>query len=465
MIPYRFRSADINSLKKVNPFKNILPLERKLLLALVCLQLVFLIQSRTGGNHFTNDSYEYLSQASNLLRDGISYSGNLSEAVNPALYTHRPPGYALFLIVTGSGHQASVITLFAQVVLVLAGILFGLRAIHILSPDSAAGRLYLVSFFFFPSLFIYAGMYMAESLLFFLWASAFYFIVAYECTMRKGALWFAAILISLSLLVKPVSLVIALAFTAYLLVGLRRNRERAASLAPLILPILVWMAIVGWNRERTGVVEYSSVSRRLLLNYTLPELAERRGEAESYERSLDSLAMLSQTMTYQARVDAEEVFIKRRLTEDPANFLVLELKGLVRFMTDPGRWDMECWRNGYESAMHPVSLRVAWQNGGMRGLMHAWFAAGWVAGMYLILVWMAAFVSTVWFLRFVRSKYGSPALRVFLTITVLGVALVTGPSASARFRVPVWPLIAIAVSLTATAYGHQRQNDLKKDRH
>ena len=52
------------------------------------------------GGIYTLDSPEYLYTAANLIQNGISYAGNFTtDSTNPDLFSLRPPGYGIFIMV------------------------------------------------------------------------------------------------------------------------------------------------------------------------------------------------------------------------------------------------------------------------------------------------------------------------------------------------------------------------------
>lgn len=428
-------------------FRSLPVLERRLFLALMLIQVFFLAFSIGNGHAMTADSTEYLVQASNILDRGISYCGDLDQPLNMALYTHRPPGYAMFLVLTGSGHSPSWLSLFIQAVLVMTSIYSGHRLLRLLSTGTGAGRLYLVSFFFFPSLFIYAGMFMAEVLLTFLILHVVYFQIQFHVEKNACSLWYSFIFTAFSLLVKPVAiLLLPIQVLVLLASGEFRSGIRIA-LLPLLVPVFILAAYVCRNHQVTGFGEYSSVGRRLMLNYTLPALAERTQGRQVYGTQLDSLSSSTNAMNYADRVGAEQQFIRKQIGNAPASFLIVELKGLVRYLTDPGRWDWNCWQNGFEKAELSESLATAWRKGGLPALLSTWSLGGWISGIYLLLVFMASCVNALWCIRFLRQRSHPRYVHLFFGLMILGFALASGPSSSARFRVPVYPLMAVMVSM------------------
>lgn len=439
--------------------------ERRLFLILTLLQVLFLSFSIGKGHTITADSAEYLVQAGNILDHGISYCGDLNKSLNMSLYTHRPPGYAVFLILTGSGYAPSPFTLLVQSLLVMITVYTGHRLLRLLNQRAGTGRLYLVSFFFFPSLFIYAGMYMAEILLGFLIVHAVYFQIRYHIKESTSSLWYSFLFTAIALLVKPVAMVL---FGVQVMVFLISGRTRFRVMkfpAPLLIPVLVLAVYVYRNHHITGVCEYSSVGRRLMLNYSLPALAERSQGRQVYLAQLDSLSSSTVKMNYADRVSVEQDFILQQMLNAPLSLLIIEIKGMVRYLTDPGRWDWNCWQYGFEEAERSESLASAWREGGFSGLLSAWGRAGWISGAYLILVFVAACVNALWCIRFVRQRSHARYLRLLFGLLILGFALVTGPSASARFRVPVYPLMAVMVSMAVFSTAlNQRQTLIKSNK-
>ena len=110
-------------------YLNTLKKHRAIALTLLIVQAGVLGFAWTKGHVYTQDSFEYLQQAENLLREGHWSCGTATDtAADESLWSRRPPGYALFILLTSLGLNFPLMTLLVQGVLSVFNLTF---AIHL----------------------------------------------------------------------------------------------------------------------------------------------------------------------------------------------------------------------------------------------------------------------------------------------------------------------------------------------
>lgn len=397
---------------------------------LIQLALTFIAVER--GALYTNDSAEYSMQAENLLNDGSRYCGDYSAKIDPSLYSRRPPGYAIFLLLSSLALQFSTLTLFFQAILhaLTASIcwLILAEAFGIRLKTGVALALWTLM----PSSWIYAHVFMSETLLQFLLVLSLYLVYKAASTKQIVYFWLVHLFLALLYLTKPVGLacwIIVLCWQAW--------RMKPRSVKPVLLAatmhMLIIAGVVSLNHKNTGVHEYSSVGRKLLINYTIPAvLSEETGKDSAFgkirvfQKSLEGLS-------YPKQCSLTDNYISYTILEQPAAVVTAYLKGVFHFLTDAGRWDLDLAAGNTgelpsfskDGIAETLASRSPWY----------WFFALWTFAGAMGLIVLACVG--------LNRKMPDSGFRLLFVAIVCWFMFATGPSASARFRVPVFPLIVM----------------------
>lgn len=424
---------------------------------IVLLHVVFLIYALNHEHCYTVDSSEYLFAAENM-KQGMLYAGPLNEKPeDPSLFSRRTPGYPLFLLISGGG----MITLLIQLSLSLFSIHTGLRILRLFQPPPSAELIYLSLFCLQGSQMVYSSMYMTELLFQSVLVYALFLLLKSHWQITKAQVMRIHVLMAALYLIKPIALFCWVPVSLYLF--LRWRKMMGTYL--LLIPVLIHLGIIGsisWNNYRqTGVIEYSNISRKVILNYTVPELLksdqEKGDVAKDLIRFQDSLAK----MDYRAQCTAADDYIRNTLQAAPGKFLFLQMKGVSRFLFDTGRWDLECWRLGYQHVDETPSLMRMVQQQGVGSLLSYFKSLPTTYTLYYLLTAISYIVTGLLFLYGCFSSPVPVYAKTMIGCTVLYFALLSGPSASARFRIPVGPMIVLvaAASLSNRQLFHFRRNN------
>ncbi|RSK32361.1 hypothetical protein [Hymenobacter metallilatus] len=390
------------------------------------------------------DSDRYVQAARNLRDAGTLYALPLTEQPLQAQeYSIRPPGYPVFLLLTGGAGPAipwaALLLQNALSLLNLALVLQwlmrctgGLRrkqwAVLLLLAAAGTGQ------------FIYANVLMSEILLQTL------VVVLWRCLDRfwntgypAGALAGAAGATTVALLVKPVFYPFAgVLLLLGIVVGWRQHRPWLvlATAVPLLVALL-WM---GRNEARTGYFHFSSIAEINLLRYNargVLQAAAGPQQAEKFVRA--SLTAASRQPGFAAQQEYIRRQSMRALLAHPVTCLGQQARGMLTFFLDPGRFDLvhflrlpQTASSGLLQLLNQRSYRAAAQYLGQ---------LPWGVLSALGLLLLANVVRLGLLLRFGGSRTYSWPARLLLLGVILYVAALTGPLGAARFAVPVLPLL------------------------
>jgi hypothetical protein len=407
-------------------------------LAWLILALVHILVAAVGfvmNSNQTADSAEYLHQATNLREHLSFYCGEWSAAFIPERFSLRPPGYGVFLSLTSWGSANLLLPVFLQIVISLATIYIAWKCVRIISGKQVNSWLFLIPLTGFLTQFIYSGMIMSEILFqFFLISAIACAIMFHHSGMFKWVIGFQVAL-AVAMLIKPVMWLFPLVsfpMIVWLYSGSGFSKKLYLS---FLIPFIIIGGMHFRNYSLTGVAEYSSVSRKLMINYNIPALLEQRVSREEAAFIIDSLQNSVSGLTYAERAEEIDTYSRNLIQEAPLDYFLLHIKGMLRFFMDTGRWEL---RNYFQ-------LQISWQSlgeaGGSAQYLKQWSPSAIVYQIYCVIINLLLLYALI---RFAFNKIVDFRNRRILIGVILYLALLTGPSASSRFRLPAFPLQLVA---------------------
>ena len=124
----------------------------------------------------------------------------------------------------------------------------------------------------------------------------------------------------------------------------------------------------------------------------------------------------------------------------PMSAIKAELSGIFRFFVGHPRWDIEMFAQG----------RIMFFEGN--------YVIKILYGLFLLLSVTISFIVLLSFLKFIFSPHISYSLRGCIASIVIYFAIVTGPSASTRFRLPVFPVLMATFCVVAHEISIKRKS-------
>ncbi|MBK7965712.1 MAG: glycosyltransferase family 39 protein [Bacteroidetes bacterium] len=425
-------------------FTQYLKNEKVLWVLIIATQLFFFNSSQILQHTKTADSAEYIYLAQNIVDHGVIYCGDYtSEPKDISLYSRRTPGYPVYLLLTKIIFNSDFLPLLLQCMFSIFNIFLGYKiAIQIFS-DSSKAYLYLFFFLFFPSQFIYATLFMTEILFQTSVLLCIYFLLIFEKNGRFKFFYIYHLFLAIAYLIKPIALFLWL---VYILYGIIFHNNRGIAARQITIALFHLLIIGGFfikNYHQTGIAEYSGIGRKLLINYNMPALLSSYENEEYAKNRIDSLQFSIINHTYASQCASIDLFIRKEVTSHPLHFIALQVYGAIKFLLETGRWDLELWRKGYQHLDNSKSLKQQFTTNGLTGLQQE--LKSWNP-FFLIYYFLVMIVTFTLFILFIKSLFNTSLLfrhKLLLVSTIIYFALLTGPSASARFRIPIFPILVI----------------------
>ena len=413
--------------------------DRLFVFGLIAIHMVFFGWQLSHNNSILQDSDEYLYAAQNIIEHSTLYSGDLSEEIDPALYTKRPIGYPLFLALFLSLALPIAVILFFQNVISIISLLLCRKLFLAFGYNKKFDFLALLFLAISPSLFVYANMIMAETLLQFLIVIMAYCL--YRFSKKLSWNWLIGLQIALcfALLVKPVMYAWFILNAILLLIFFLKKGKPGILISTALAPLLVIGAVMMRNHKATSDYSYSSIQSINLVYYNAHFFNTKLVGMEKADEEIAALTAKVHELPYQQKWGTLRHWAFSKLSSAPFSYGVFHLRGMMTFFVDPGRFDL------YEffeiKGDHYPGMLYYFSESGISGVI------GYLKRQNIIVVLGLAFIALVNILKLLLSaayilKTKVKPLTIWYIVLLVGfVAFATGPLGASRFAVPVAPFL------------------------
>ena len=405
----------------------------------VLLHVFFYLFAINNGHPFTKDSSEYLWQSFNIANHSSFYCGDLNAPIVEAWFNQRPPGYGFFLSILGINqiHFNYNLLLVAQLLMSLLNGVVVYRFVKLLAGDGFSLWWLLIPLIGFPTQFVYSGMVMSEILFQTLLLLSVYFIAILLKRGEMQFLWWSQWCIAASFLVKPVAWMFPFVALVSFLIYWFNKKVKLMAIVTFAIPFTAIIMMFNYSHTKTGVYEFSSIQRKLMINYnSFAILSDAQGK-ENAVRTISNLQDSVSKFNYIDKCNSIDAFNKSVLKHNVLSAVKLECIGFMKFFLGHSRWDVSFFLNGKEPDSYnsninssDVTVKTPWM-------------------IYFVLNIIVNLIVFAAFMKFLFSKDLPVKLRGCIGSIVLYMALATGPSAAARFRLPVFPILTVTFVVVA----------------
>ena len=359
------------------------------------------------------DSGEYRNAAVNLLA-GNGWSACLPNDVCDQLSmpeTRRTPGYPILIGITGF----TEILLLIQIILA-ACIPFLMKKLLVKMGKESCFNIAMLLLLLYPLQYFYSAMLMPEMLCQVL---VLYLIIAWidKRWMR------VSMLITLLLLLKPIFMP-----WAWLVLVVKfwiKNQQRTW----LALPIATVFLVSWLNYRQTGIIHYTSMPVTNSFEYNIRNLTKETTSENYYNAA--ALKMDSMRFSEKYRFMQSETHNAIRMTT--LKYAYLHILGSFKALIDPGRYDLIAFFK------LPQGSGFMQNSGG--GVWASQHPLIWV---YVVLFAFLAFIKTILAVFAVFKPIHHKFLLLFPLLYTL---LVVGPVGSARYLLPVMPIMIVLAAV------------------
>ena len=414
---------------------------------LITTQSMILVYQFQAKHFFTADSYEYLKSAENFTTDKTFYCGDLDSKRDPLLFSKRTPGYPLFIIMTGSSTSNPFFAVLLQTIMFIVFSAFFYRFLSRRFNERIVFYVYTLSYLLTPSQWIYPSLIMTETLFQIVLSISFFFSVSFFKTRKSVFLFLSMTAMALSILLKPVALLVAVLSLPVFFFYLFRIKRRILILFCAI-PFVASSGYTLLNHSQTKSFSYSSIMHINIMRYdTYMFLKGSKGEAYA-DSFLSECYSFRDSSKYS--VDVEKYYVRASLNEikkNPAKFILFYAKGSLNFFFDFGRYDTQLFLSGETS--ESKGLLSAFSQKGYLGILDFIKSRSIMELLLITVLIIFNAIMTGSLMLYLFKGNESLYVKILLGVIVFGIMFATGPIGASRFRHPVFPLMLYALVSSA----------------
>ncbi len=431
----------MTELSKTN--KGFLTDNRRFILAVVLLHLVYFLLALHFKRIYNGDSFEYIYEALNIKQLFLFYSGNASLPIVPEYLTQRMPLYPLFMWMIYSITINNWVILLLQNALSVINILMCRKMLRSSGmPDKADWLLFLM-IAAYPSQFINANTIAPDILLqtFTLIYAAFIFSL-FKTSRRKYELLSGVALIA-GIMVKPVLypfIFVHILILAGNSIWGRLKPQRTIAIA--LVPAVVMFFFAYWNQTRTGKFHVTSNQAFNSLYYFQPYIRSHYGADSAAKFIAAERKEASYFTAYKDRYDFSSARGVALWRQHWLSYSLFHLAGSAKMLFDPGKAEMDLFTGKlsygrlYGKTGKPGGFASVWADKGWGGV--ADYVKDNLSVFPALLVFVFNMLKVIGFLFFLRYFKNTPfALRTFAVVSVAYFVLIAGPIESPRYFLPV----------------------------
>jgi hypothetical protein len=430
---------------------------KQILFLIIGIHAVYFLAACYFKGIYLIDSYGYLMQADNIKDYGTWYAEDWNAPLLVDYFSIRPPLYALFLIILHTISENILFVLFVQNIISIINcwLVYEFVKKQVSNADRIQFAM-IAGLLFYPAQMMHANFVMTEivfqSFMLLLFLSMYEFMKQpqWKCSLR------IAILLSLCLLTKPISLLLPVIAVCFMLWAIVKQRSKWIFIATLLLPMLTFHAICLQNRHATGYYHYSSIKSINQLKYNARyTLVNAKGEVFADSSIAACMQLANAQPTYGERLQLMDAKASGIIREYPLAFIKLYIKGVAAFFLDPGRFDVYHFFAIEDKGT--VGLMYEIQTHGLSAIITYLKTAPVMILGLLFLNFCWNLFACVCLLFFVLGKIRIPAnIRILVFVFVFYIAAATGPVGVSRYRVPVYPFLLMSIVFISQRSVHKK---------
>ncbi|OHA00758.1 MAG: hypothetical protein A3H71_01805 [Candidatus Sungbacteria bacterium RIFCSPLOWO2_02_FULL_48_13b] len=396
----------------------------------------------------TGDSNHYRILAENLLQKKAF--DTFPNMYSPESF--RTPGYPAFLAVLHLFFRKWVIVaLFQALLMTLVPVLSYILATRLFG--STVGLITGLLVAFDPIRLFYSTITLSDTFfsLLFIWSLLLLVPRGEASTLKR--LGFAGVLLGIAILVRPIGQFLPIIFLSYLFLAKVSWHQFAKEAVVFLFGVLI--IVTPWamrNKVTFDSWQLSSVGSFNAAYFTMLYLKETTGaNPDSLQHQIvqrvgsDDLGLLRSV----AGGELSLAFARSVVVEHPLGYLWFHAVKTIPFFLSDGIRDSARLLGIYNPALPNFSGML------LHGQFKDFLSALWGDGVSLMMLLLGggsmALAILLGIVGFVRGLLGKVTKMptVFFTVLILYFAVLTGPVANARYRIPVMPLLAILAGVGA----------------
>lgn len=394
----------------------------------IFLQLVFLLIQLFFQNYLKEDSLDYLQTAGNLIDKGIFYSGDFSQAINPALYTNIAPIYPLLLTVKSLFNNSLLAIILIQIILSVASFLLMLK---VFQPKVKQKLLLMGLVLLFPSQFIYPNLILPQTLFQFVIMLTVFIYWTFLKTNNTKFLWCYQALLVLCILINTQFVMLIVPNLILFIILYFKSHQRLVLISGL-LPIIFIIIFSGINQSRTGYYHLSSIGHLALVDEKIHTFLLNEKGIEAADSIIDQIhSDCRHEKDLRKSLQCMRKSAKELIKSNQPSYVISRIKSSIWLFLDPGKSDLMDFfskKNTIQEARSAKSVNIDIRS-------HLRANSLWIT-LLLIFITLINLFRSIGFFFFLFNKHVRIEFRVFLLLIITVIVLTAGAGGSAQYMLP-----------------------------
>lgn len=411
------------------------------------IMVAFLIARIFQGNFRLTDSDEYFATAT-LLKSGhyFTATSDIHEAIN---LTKRPFLYPLLILFPGFLSDLLIVLL--QTFIGLFNLFLTLKIFKNLGGKSYYWITILL--FLTPSIFINTHLILTETLASTLFLALF---VLFSKKLNSKNILYIQIFLCLLLFLKPAFYLFTIVNMLFFIVYFIKTKTFQIS---VFLPLLLTVAYMGFNQQRTGFAHFSSIQNINMIDYNLYLFKmnqEGFDKATLWKNNVYENAEGITTFK-DFSIYLEEIG-KKEIKKNVIPYSFFHLKGAIRGMFDPGRFDLMTFQgqqnpaDGFMQLLNKKDFILV-----LKGLLNYKYK---IVVLLLIPIFLANIFKWFFAIAYLWKNKKLLNFRNVYLILIFGYSiLISGPVNTCRYMVPLQGILIIIAVLSWENFKQKKLHD------
>ncbi|MBS3914283.1 MAG: hypothetical protein KG003_07270 [Bacteroidetes bacterium] len=343
--------------------------------------------------------------------------------------TRRTPGFPLIIIIT---FYSKYLLIAAQIIPAILVPVIAKRILLLLNLDDKVFNRFLIFLLLFPLQFFYSAFPMPE-----IWCQ--YLLLFGWLSLLQKNIRMLAFSVAALVLLKPVFVILALLLVVYACFQFKKRWM-------LFFPIAIVGSISFVNYSRYDKFHYSSISVENAWEYNLVALHNRTlTESEIIDFRKNASKEIEEN-TFKNKYNYLRKNTKLEIIKHWPEYVWIHIKGAVLGSIDPGRYDLIAFFDIKETpGLSNIKSRT----------QNAILSQPWPVLMYIILFLLMQIFR--WILVCI-ALFRAPGKWIVPCLIIAIFVFIPGPVGSARYLVPLMPVICIIAATGLNSIPHREKN-------
>lgn len=161
-----------------------------------------------------------------------------------------------------------------------------------------------------------------------------YFIARLIKYSQMKDLWWSQWCVAIAMAIKPVMWLFPFVAVVSFLIHFFNKKVKLIALITFVIPFTTIGLFMGYSHAKTGIWEFSSIQRKLMINYNSYTILKDVFNEEEAIKTISEFQNSVDTLPYVEKCNRIDEFNKEVVMHHPMSAIKAELSGVFRFLSD-----------------------------------------------------------------------------------------------------------------------------------